>query len=187
MFNKPLFSPHNCHSDWEEINLWIPVKKKLGLGVCPIQITTVRCCSGAQWPCVFIVGPWSMNWRIILPCASQNINSVLCTGCENALHIQYSYQTLHLAVVTSVYDWSSIDTYIHTYIHTYYTHTHTRTRTHTHTHTHIFHIFNICQLTVEYEKVKIKTSHMHEWHNKHNRHDTRVKECSTIQFTLVKQ
>jgi len=44
-----------------EINFWIPVEKKLGLGVCFVQITSVRCHSAVQWPYVFIVGQWSMN------------------------------------------------------------------------------------------------------------------------------
>ena len=58
--------------------------------------------------------------------------------------------------------------------------------THTHTHTQIyaFHKSNICQLTVEWETGQ---NHMSMNDNKCNRHDTRIEECSTIQFTSVKQ
>ena len=88
-----------------EINFWFRVEKKLGLGVCFVQITSVRCHSAVQWPYVFIVGQWSMNLRIIMPCAHQSaINNEFRTDCENALHIQYSYEILHLAVATSVGD-----------------------------------------------------------------------------------
>jgi hypothetical protein len=174
--NKPLFSPHNVTVNEKvalEINFWIPVEKKLGLGVCFDQITFVRCHSAVQWPYVFTVGQWSMNWRPIMPCAYQSaINSEFCTDCESALHIQYSYQTLHLAVATSVDDWSSA-----------------RARTHTNSLSLSLCLYksNIRQLTGEYEKGQNQSITQHEWHNKYNRRDTRVKEYNTIPFTSLKQ
>jgi len=62
------------------------------------------------------------------------------------------------------------------------------THTHTHTHTHKRFTNATCvNWQLNMTQVKIKKSHKREWHNKYNRHDTRVKECSTIQFPMVKQ
>jgi hypothetical protein len=192
-----------------EINFWIPFEEKLGLRVCFIQITSVRCHSAVQWPYVFIVGQWSMNLRTVMPCAPQNaIKSKFFTYCENALHIQYSYQTLRLAVATS---WMTeaarartharARTRAHTHTRTSArphtrtrAHTHTRARAHTHTHAHTrAHATRSLSLSLSVNwQLNMKKGSESKHHtsmtdNKYNRHDIRVKECSTIQFASAKQ
>ena len=62
-------------------------------------------------------------------------------------------------------------------------------KTHTHTHTHARTYIRFTNPTsvkwqLRMKQVKIKTSQKSEWHNKYIRHDTRITECSTVQYNL---